>query len=118
MRRDLRRRRVMEQLFGSLREDFTMLKWDIAADIKDLKKEVIDLGQAGRLLAHRLCMQATERQVAELRLPHGTLTCREKTIRQQFERFYADIYSAEGVDQSEVEDYLDSVPVARLPPGG
>ncbi|KAJ1187662.1 hypothetical protein NDU88_004436 [Pleurodeles waltl] len=35
----------MEQLFGSLREDFAMMKWDIAADIKYLKKEVIDLGQ-------------------------------------------------------------------------
>ncbi|KAJ1140488.1 hypothetical protein NDU88_006840 [Pleurodeles waltl] len=38
-------RAFMEQLFGSLHEDFAMLKWDIAADIKDLKKEVIDLGQ-------------------------------------------------------------------------
>ncbi|KAJ1154816.1 hypothetical protein NDU88_007559 [Pleurodeles waltl] len=30
---------------------------------------------AGRLLAHRLRTQATERRVAELRLPDGTLTC-------------------------------------------
>ncbi|KAJ1152557.1 hypothetical protein NDU88_005332 [Pleurodeles waltl] len=37
-------RALMEQLFGSLHEDFAMLKRDIAADIKDLKKEVIDLG--------------------------------------------------------------------------
>ncbi|KAJ1139926.1 hypothetical protein NDU88_006288 [Pleurodeles waltl] len=35
----------MEQLFGSLHEDFAELKLDIVAGIKDLKKEVIDLGQ-------------------------------------------------------------------------
>ncbi|KAJ1197663.1 hypothetical protein NDU88_001519 [Pleurodeles waltl] len=72
--------------------------------------------RAGRLFALRLHIQATECRVAELRLPDGTLTCREEPIRQQFERFYADLYSAEGVDQSKVEDYLDSAPVARLPP--
>ncbi|KAJ1209461.1 hypothetical protein NDU88_004839 [Pleurodeles waltl] len=188
----------MEQLFGSLREDFAMLKRDIAADIKDPKKDtashflaendtpetsiatlwenlkVVVRGQfiaiaarqnalrrdkrqqleddiraleethrqsgslavrrqlavqrkqlgaldegkakAGRLLAHRLHIQATECRVPELRLPDGTLTCREELIRQQFKRFYADLYSVEGVDQSEVEDYMDSAPVARLPP--
>ncbi|KAJ1187304.1 hypothetical protein NDU88_004081 [Pleurodeles waltl] len=35
----------MEQLFRSLREDFATLKQEKAADIKDLKREVIDLGQ-------------------------------------------------------------------------
>ncbi|KAJ1167781.1 hypothetical protein NDU88_008170 [Pleurodeles waltl] len=43
--------------------------------------------RAGRLLAHRLHKQAAERQVAELRLPDGTLTCQEELIRQQFELF-------------------------------
>ncbi|KAJ1156027.1 hypothetical protein NDU88_008752 [Pleurodeles waltl] len=35
----------MEQLFESLREDLATLKRKIAADIKDLRREVIDLGQ-------------------------------------------------------------------------
>ncbi|KAJ1145072.1 hypothetical protein NDU88_011364 [Pleurodeles waltl] len=35
----------MEQLIRSLREDFATLKRETAADIKDLKREVIDLGQ-------------------------------------------------------------------------
>ncbi|KAJ1212826.1 hypothetical protein NDU88_000470 [Pleurodeles waltl] len=34
----------MEQLFGSLCEDFATLKWEISA-VKDLKREVVDLGQ-------------------------------------------------------------------------
>ncbi|KAJ1144971.1 hypothetical protein NDU88_011263 [Pleurodeles waltl] len=34
-----------QQLFRSLRDDFTTLKRELAADIKDLKKEVIDLGE-------------------------------------------------------------------------
>ncbi|KAJ1209626.1 hypothetical protein NDU88_005000 [Pleurodeles waltl] len=38
-------RAFMEQLFGSLREDFATLKQEIAADIKDLKRELVDLGQ-------------------------------------------------------------------------
>ncbi|KAJ1098139.1 hypothetical protein NDU88_003255 [Pleurodeles waltl] len=36
------RRTFMEQLFGSLREDFATLKWEIA---EDLRREVTDLGQ-------------------------------------------------------------------------
>ncbi|KAJ1203803.1 hypothetical protein NDU88_007584 [Pleurodeles waltl] len=35
----------MEQLFRSLHDNFATLKRKIAADIKDLKREVIDLGQ-------------------------------------------------------------------------
>ncbi|KAJ1125455.1 hypothetical protein NDU88_003887 [Pleurodeles waltl] len=35
----------MEQLFRSLCEDFATLKQEIMADIKDLKREVVDLGQ-------------------------------------------------------------------------
>ncbi|KAJ1173383.1 hypothetical protein NDU88_005219 [Pleurodeles waltl] len=38
-------RAFMEQLFRSLREDFATLKQEIAADIKELKREVVDLGQ-------------------------------------------------------------------------
>ncbi|KAJ1082996.1 hypothetical protein NDU88_003157 [Pleurodeles waltl] len=37
-------RAFMEQLFVSLREDFTTLKQKIAAGVKDLKIEVVDLG--------------------------------------------------------------------------
>ncbi|KAJ1217157.1 hypothetical protein NDU88_004752 [Pleurodeles waltl] len=72
--------------------------------------------RVGQLLAHRLCMQATECRVAELKLSGGTLTCQEELICQQFEQFYSDLYSAEEVNLRGVEDYLDSVPVARLPP--
>ncbi|KAJ1155686.1 hypothetical protein NDU88_008415 [Pleurodeles waltl] len=36
---------VLEQLFESLHEDFATLKQEIAADVKDLKREVVDLGQ-------------------------------------------------------------------------
>ncbi|KAJ1117692.1 hypothetical protein NDU88_005889 [Pleurodeles waltl] len=53
-----------------------------------------------RLLAHRLCAQAMEWQVAELRLLDGTLTCQEELIRHQFERFYLDIYSAEELNHN------------------
>ncbi|KAJ1151005.1 hypothetical protein NDU88_003792 [Pleurodeles waltl] len=35
----------MEQLFESLRDDLATLKQEITADIKDLKREVLDLGQ-------------------------------------------------------------------------
>ncbi|KAJ1158866.1 hypothetical protein NDU88_011539 [Pleurodeles waltl] len=38
-------RKFMEQLFGALREDFATLKQEVAADIKDLKRKVADLGQ-------------------------------------------------------------------------
>ncbi|KAJ1098223.1 hypothetical protein NDU88_003339 [Pleurodeles waltl] len=38
-------RAFMEQLFESLRDDLATLQWEIAADIKDLKRKVIDLGQ-------------------------------------------------------------------------
>ncbi|KAJ1190596.1 hypothetical protein NDU88_007334 [Pleurodeles waltl] len=72
--------------------------------------------RAGRLLAHRLHTQATERRVAELKLSDGTLTCQEEPICQQFEQFYSNLNSAEGVNHKGVEGYLDPVPVARLPP--
>ncbi|KAJ1083614.1 hypothetical protein NDU88_003771 [Pleurodeles waltl] len=36
----------MEQIFGSLCEDFVTLKQEIAAAVKDLKREVINLGQS------------------------------------------------------------------------
>ncbi|KAJ1157241.1 hypothetical protein NDU88_009956 [Pleurodeles waltl] len=45
-------RAFMEQLFGSLRGDFVILKQEIAADVKDLKGEVVDVGQ---------CMDTLER---------------------------------------------------------
>ncbi|KAJ1096594.1 hypothetical protein NDU88_001729 [Pleurodeles waltl] len=38
-------RTFMEQLFKPLCEDFATVKQEIAADIKDLKREVVDLGQ-------------------------------------------------------------------------
>ncbi|KAJ1105409.1 hypothetical protein NDU88_002815 [Pleurodeles waltl] len=38
-------RALMEQLFSSLRKEFATLKREIAAGIKDLKRELIDLGQ-------------------------------------------------------------------------
>ncbi|KAJ1135996.1 hypothetical protein NDU88_002423 [Pleurodeles waltl] len=38
-------RAFMEQLFESLHDDLSTLKREIAADIKDLKREMIDLGQ-------------------------------------------------------------------------
>ncbi|KAJ1081905.1 hypothetical protein NDU88_002077 [Pleurodeles waltl] len=38
-------RAIIEHLFRSLRNDFAPPKREIAADIKDLKREVIDLGQ-------------------------------------------------------------------------
>ncbi|KAJ1151172.1 hypothetical protein NDU88_003959 [Pleurodeles waltl] len=38
-------RPFMEELFRSLRDYFATLKQEIAADIKDLKWEMIDLGQ-------------------------------------------------------------------------
>ncbi|KAJ1083844.1 hypothetical protein NDU88_003999 [Pleurodeles waltl] len=72
--------------------------------------------KAGRLRAHRLRTQATERRVAEQRLPYETLSCQDELIRLQFERFYSDLYSAEEVDPTEIEEYLDTAPVARLPP--
>ncbi|KAJ1098265.1 hypothetical protein NDU88_003381, partial [Pleurodeles waltl] len=72
--------------------------------------------RAGRLLAHRHHTQAKERRVAELRLSDGTLICQEELIHQQFERFFSDLYSVEGIDHKGVEDYLDSVPVPQLPP--
>ncbi|KAJ1117584.1 hypothetical protein NDU88_005782 [Pleurodeles waltl] len=69
--------------------------------------------RAGLLLAHRLHTQATERRVAELRLPDGTLTCQEELIRHQFERFYPDLYSTEELDPKGMEEYLDSAPLSR-----
>ncbi|KAJ1109633.1 hypothetical protein NDU88_006993 [Pleurodeles waltl] len=72
--------------------------------------------RAGHLLAHELHTQATERRVAELRLPDGTLTCQEELISHQFERFYSDLYSAEELDHKGMEDYLDFAPLPRIPP--
>ncbi|KAJ1192077.1 hypothetical protein NDU88_001389 [Pleurodeles waltl] len=57
-----------------------------------------------------------ERWVAELRLPDGTLTCKEKLIRHQFEQFYSDLYSTEELDHKGMEDYLDSASLSRIPP--
>ncbi|KAJ1082901.1 hypothetical protein NDU88_003062 [Pleurodeles waltl] len=38
-------RSFMEQLFGALRGDFATLKQEIAAEVKELKREVVELGQ-------------------------------------------------------------------------
>ncbi|KAJ1172937.1 hypothetical protein NDU88_004779 [Pleurodeles waltl] len=38
-------RTFMEQLFGSLREDFATLRQEIMPEVKDLKREVTNLGQ-------------------------------------------------------------------------
>ncbi|KAJ1219163.1 hypothetical protein NDU88_006734 [Pleurodeles waltl] len=38
-------RSFMEQLFESLRDDLATLKQEITANIKELKREVLDLGQ-------------------------------------------------------------------------
>ncbi|KAJ1142955.1 hypothetical protein NDU88_009267 [Pleurodeles waltl] len=38
-------RTYFEQLFGSLREDFATLKLEIAAEVKDVRRAVTDLGQ-------------------------------------------------------------------------
>ncbi|KAJ1138662.1 hypothetical protein NDU88_005043 [Pleurodeles waltl] len=61
--------------------------------------------RVGHLLAHRLCTQATEWRVADLRLPSGTLTCQEELFRHQFERFYSDLYSTEELDHKGMEDH-------------
>ncbi|KAJ1142747.1 hypothetical protein NDU88_009060 [Pleurodeles waltl] len=42
-------RTFIEQLFGSLRENFANLKQEIAAEVKELKREVVDLGQIDTL---------------------------------------------------------------------
>ncbi|KAJ1163144.1 hypothetical protein NDU88_003607 [Pleurodeles waltl] len=44
------------------------------------------------------------------------MTSKDEPIRQQFEWFYSDLYSAEGVDHKGVEYYLETSPVVRLPP--
>ncbi|KAJ1117913.1 hypothetical protein NDU88_006109 [Pleurodeles waltl] len=38
-------RSFMEQLFGSLCGDFATVKQEIAAEVKELKRKVVDLGQ-------------------------------------------------------------------------
>ncbi|KAJ1193060.1 hypothetical protein NDU88_002366 [Pleurodeles waltl] len=72
-------------------------------------------GEAGCLLAHRLRAQAARRSVAELQLPDGTWACGDEQVIAQFERFYSDLYAAEGLDMEGVEAYLTSFPLAQIP---
>ncbi|KAJ1156641.1 hypothetical protein NDU88_009359 [Pleurodeles waltl] len=80
-------------------------------------KQRYDAGgdRAGHLLAHRLRVQAVGRWVVELQLSDGTRTCREEQIIAQFEQFYSDLYTEEGLDEEGVEGYLASVPRLRFP---
>ncbi|KAJ1143771.1 hypothetical protein NDU88_010075 [Pleurodeles waltl] len=120
-------RSFMEQLFGSLHEDFVTLKQEIAAELRVLdgdKAEYVILrtkqkfyaggNKAGHLLARQV--QAVGRRVAELQLPDGTRTCHEEHILHQLERFYSDLYTAEELGEEVVEGYLNSVPLTRIPP--
>ncbi|KAJ1117707.1 hypothetical protein NDU88_005904 [Pleurodeles waltl] len=76
-------RTFVEQLFGSLCEDFATLKQEIAAEVKDLKREVIDLGQGVETLEHT--HDAREEEVDCHRRELLTLQDKKQELQYQLE---------------------------------
>ncbi|KAJ1202259.1 hypothetical protein NDU88_006059 [Pleurodeles waltl] len=77
------RRTFMEQLFGSLCEDFAMLKREIAAEVKALKREVTDLGQHVDILEQT--HEAWEEEVDSHRRELLPLQDRNQDLQYQLE---------------------------------
>ncbi|KAJ1210572.1 hypothetical protein NDU88_005934 [Pleurodeles waltl] len=102
----------------ALRKQLRALDGDRADNALLWTKQTFYVGgdKAGRLLVHRLRMQATSRRVTEVHLPDGTLTSQKALILQQFKRFYSELYSTEELESQDIEDYLDFIPLSQIPP--
>ncbi|KAJ1119388.1 hypothetical protein NDU88_007574 [Pleurodeles waltl] len=75
-------RMFMEQLCGSLHEDFATLKQEVAAEVKDLKREVVGLGQRMDMLerthnAHEVELEYHRREL---------LTLQDKNQERQYQQ--------------------------------
>ncbi|KAJ1101474.1 hypothetical protein NDU88_006541 [Pleurodeles waltl] len=93
----------MEQLFGSLWEDFATLKKEIAAEVKDLKGEVVDLGQRVDTL-EQTCDTQEDNWTAQKPRPGGINLIKPQQLRAKRRGWhYLEAYAVMIVSQRQTQ---------------